>query len=503
MATRWLAALCGLVLAPSIAVSATIGSGDFEFFLDAAAFRADDGSSVQEVYLHVPNSEVRFKEMADGYQGKVRLTIEVQNAEGKDVASDHEDLTFTALAKNQLSTPLYFQSLTKRFPLAPGDYRLMCKLEDLNSPKVTILGMVRGEYKSSTITGYPLEVPDYHVENVAFSDAEFLWSAVRKVYHPNPSRVYGLYRDSLRVYVEAYTSKDIAQTSGLRIATTILDDNGEVVKEVEVPLPPQTNRPAAADSVVALPLLITQDLNRFPAGRYSLYIDAGLPDRLLARTKAGNFSVAWDLRTWEVSRRTYLAEARFLLADEDFAAFEKLSIGEQEAELRVMWKKLDPDPTTGTNEAYNEFMARLEYVNARFDDSETGIFSDRALIYLKYGPPDEMIVDVIPLNRESISDALEKVEDKFHVINFSTSGNRIGYAQPSRSIIVDPRRLGSVGEGGEVAYPYELWVYNENGKPILERDKGLEPDIGIRFIFIDREGYGRYKLESSSSLANK
>ena len=59
------------------------------------------------------------------------------------------------------------------------------------------------------------------------------------------------------------------------------------------------------------------------------------------------------------------------------------------------------------------------------------------------------------------------------------------------------------GEQGDVGYPYELWTYNGGGDPILERDRSLEPDIGLRFIFIDTEGYGRYKLESSSSMMNK
>jgi GWxTD domain-containing protein len=191
------------------------------------------------------------------------------------------------------------------------------------------------------------------------------------------------------------------------------------------------------------------------------------------------------------------------LEDEDFKGFTDKSVVEQETIVQNMWKEIDPDPTTGVNEAYEKFMERLAYVNARYTDYQLGIFTDRGLIYLKYGPPDEKIVDVIPLNRESMSDAMEKVRDRYHPVNFSNSGGRLGYSKPQRDIIVDPRRLGAVGEGGDTAYPYELWVYNQTGDPIRERDRNLEPDHGLRFIFVDREGYGRYKLESSSSMANK
>ena len=99
--------------------------------------------------------------------------------------------------------------------------------------------------------------------------------------------------------------------------------------------------------------------------------------------------------------------------------------------------------------------------------------------------------------------SLEKVDDKFHPINYSNTGARLRFARPGQNIFIDPRRLGMVGEQGDVGYPYELWTYSGGGAPILVRDQVLEVDVGMRFIFIDTEGYGRYKLETSSSMMDK
>jgi GWxTD domain-containing protein len=282
----------------------------------------------------------------------------------------------------------------------------------------------------------------------------------------------------------------------------ILDGDGALIKQAALTLS-QGGR-GREGGLVTYPILIQEDLNTLKAGNYTLYLNAGLSDQLFVRTRAGGFSVAWDLRTWEVSRQSYIEEARFLLSDGDFGKFQKLSLGEQEKALQDMWQKLDPDPSTGLNEAYREFLLRLEYVNANYSDYQTGLFSDRGLIYLKYGPPDEVEVDVVPKNRESLSDALQKVDDKYHAVNYTNTGaSRLKFARPGDNIFVDPRRLGMVGEQGDVGYPYELWTYNDAGDPILERDRGLEPEIGMRFIFIDTEGYGRYKLETSSTMLNK
>jgi GWxTD domain-containing protein len=506
------ALIIGVILAvfavaspPEKPAAETVGWGDFEIFLDNAAFRSPAGGTTEEVYVRVRNSGVRFKEVKGKLEAKLRLQMTVVDSTGKTVVSQKEEVRFSTTEPEEASSPLRFNTVIKRFDLGPGRYALTCLVEDLYAPKLSVVGLVKDKLKSVQISDYPLSVPDFPAGAMSVSDAKFLWeidqTASGPVYAPNPPRLYGLYRDSLRVYVETYIPGSLAGNEGLRFEMEVLDEKGEKVRNAVLSLPKRGS--IAADSLVTYPLVIQEDLNTLPAGSYTLYLSAGLAEQLLVRMRAGRFNVAWDLRTWEIARRDYLAEARFLLADRDFNAFVTLPLGEQEKALAETWKSLDPDPTTGVNEAYQKFVGRREYVNAMYSDYQTGIFSDRGLIYLKYGPPDEVEMDVVPQNRESLSDALQKVDDKFHPIDYSNTGSRLRYARPGDNIFVDPRRLGMVGEQGDVGYPYELWTYNAGGDPILERDRALEQDIGLRFIFIDTEGYGRYKLESSSSMMNK
>jgi len=490
---------------PSPRVEAeTVGWGDFEIFLDTAAFRAPDGGAVEEVYIRIRNSGMRFKEVDGKLEAAVRLEVTVVDSTGKTVVSRREEMRFSTTDPEEAKSPLRFHTIIKKLELDPGAYELSCLIEDLYAPKLSVVGLVKNRFKSVQISRYPFTVPEFPAEAMSVSDAKFLWEVERTpsgpVYHPNPPRLYGLYRDSLRVYVESYVPGSLAGSENLRFEMEVLDENGEKVREAVLPLPVRTPK---GGGLVTYPLVIQEDLNTLTAGSYTLYLSAGLADQLMVRMRAGRFSVAWDLRTWEITRRDYLAEARFLLSDRDFGAFEKLGLGEQEKALADLWKKLDPDPSTGVNEAYQKFLERLSYVDALYSDYQTGIFSDRGLVYLKYGPPDEVEVDVVPQNRESLSDAMQKVDDKFHPIDYSNTGARLKFARPGDNIFVDPRRLGMVGEQGDVGYPYELWTYAGGGDPIMERDRVLEADIGLRFIFIDTEGYGRYKLEASSSMMNK
>ncbi len=493
------------MLVGSEAAAETVGRGDFELFLDSAALRAPAGGSVEEVYLRIRNSGLRFKSSQGMLESRIRLTITVVDAVGKTVVAENEEMAFREASEENAKSPLRFHTVIKRYELEPGAYRLSCMAEDLYSPKVSLVGLMKRSQKAATVEGYPFAVPEFPSDVMSVSDAKFLWDmetgAPEPVYHPNPPRLYGLYRDSLRVYVEAYVPSTLAGSGDLVFKMEILDRHGAVIKEAALAL---GKRGAATEgALVTYPVVIQEDINTLTAGNYTLYLNAGLSEQLMVRMRAGGFNVAWDLRTWEVCRRSYLEEARFLLSDQGFGEFEKLSLGEQEKTVQDVWKKLDPDPSTGVNEAYEKFLARLDYVNAKYSDYQTGIFSDRGLVYLKYGPPDEIEVDVVPKNRESLSDAMQKVEDKFHPITYANEGARLKFARPGDNIFVDPRRLGMVGEQGDVGYPYELWTYNGGGDTILERDRGLEADIGLRFIFVDTEGYGRYKLETSSTMMNK
>jgi len=481
------------------------GRGDFEFFMDAAAFRIDDTRSLQEVYIRIANPSLRFKEVDGRLTSQVRLSVLVKDADGKEVARRAEDLDLTAANESVASDPLQFQTLIKRFKLDAGSYTLSCTVEDRFAPKITVVGMVKGEHASASVEDYPLDVGAFPVEFITLSDAKFLWKIDRAgevpVQHPNPARLYGLYRDSVLVYIEAYLTREVSERGDVELETVILDDSDQVASRAAVQLPPAAN--AGDAEILTYPLLIQEDLNRLPAGTYTLFVNARTKEQLMTRVRCGAFHVAWDMRTWEISRRDYIAEARFLLDPKEFELFLSKPVGEQEQMLAEAWKKVDPDPMTGVNEAYEEFIRRLDYVRSKYADYQTGVLSDRGMIYLKYGPPDELVQEVIPVNRETISDAMEKVYDRFHTVNFSNWGGRQGYARPARNIVVDPRRISQVGEGGEVAPAYELWVYNRRGKPLLERDMSLDPDIGMRFIFVDRDGYGRYKLESSSSMNQK
>jgi len=484
-----------------------VGRGDFTFYLDTASFRASDGRILHEIYVRIPNNEIVFQRGRSDFASKLKISVQLTEIDGKPVIQEAQEYEFKEDDEALIDNSLYFQTLIKRFFVEPGVYMLSYAIQDIEAPKRTIVGMAKNQFNLSAVRNSRIEISEIPEDMPSFSQAEFVWSIDkvdgRDVYHPNPPRMYGLYKDTLEAYVELYVPDDIATSETFEFESYVLDPDGNTMasRTVNLPNPKPTSQ---SGGVRTYPLVIREDLATFPAGAYSLHFSFGMDKQILSRLRAGRFSVAWDMRTWEVPRREFMAEARFLLGDTEFAAFQNLSVGEQEQMLDALWKSEDPAPETGVNEAYELFLNRLEYVNRAFPEgARAAIFTDRGQIFMKWGAPDEYVADAIPVNRETLSEAFAMVEDKFHPINYSTHGVKRYGSALSQPPIVDHRRMSQVGEGGNTAFPFELWIYHGAGDPILKRHGEIDPDIGTRYLFVDREGYGIYRLETSSKISDK
>ena len=58
-----------------------------------------------------------------------------------------------------------------------------------------------------------------------------------------------------------------------------------------------------------------------------------------------------------------------------------------------------------------------------------------------------------------------------------------------------------IGQANEVA-GYELWVYTGGGQGLFPEDRAMTFDTGLRLLFVDLQGYGRYRLRKSSVRLN-
>lgn len=84
-------------------------------------------------------------------------------------------------------------------------------------------------------------------------------------------------------------------------------------------------------------------------------------------------------------------DVRWIITDQERKAFLSLTNDEErDAFIEQFWQRRNPDPDSPDNTYRDEIYRRIAYANEHFADGEPGWMTDRGMIYIKYGPPDNI-----------------------------------------------------------------------------------------------------------------
>jgi GWxTD domain-containing protein len=205
----------------------------------------------------------------------------------------------------------------------------------------------------------------------------------------------------LAYYLELYPQRAETVAVTVRVVT---------VQGAQVVATPSERIPLAAGGGVTRGMV---DLAGLPPGEYRLQVAAG------AGTAGGADSVvrtaAFRMAGFETEAAIAdatpqqdvfagMSEARldtlylplvYLMTTEEQGNYPSLTLEGKRRWLRMFWEKRDQTQGTPRNEAREDFYARIAEANRRFREGGSaqipGWRTDRGRIFIKYGPPDEVL----------------------------------------------------------------------------------------------------------------
>jgi len=153
------------------------------------------------------------------------------------------------------------------------------------------------------------------------------------------------------------------------------------------------------------------DLAGLPPGDYRLEVVAAAVGGADSVVRAAAFRMAGFETEAAIADATPaqdvfggMAEARldtlylplvYLMTGEEQGSYPSLTLEGKRRWLRLFWAKRDPTAGTPRNEAQEDFYARIAEANRRFREGGSaqipGWRTDRGRIFIKYGPPDEVL----------------------------------------------------------------------------------------------------------------
>jgi len=487
------------------------GVGDFTVVMDYFNREGSEGAVDVVCVFSVPNSGITFvRDDMGRFRGELTVMVQLTAADGAihERTENVELLTYTEV---EAGSPTTYQIFNLTLPdVAARDGKLICMVEDLNQQRSGLYNLLEEKRARSELAGDWFHDPRADGEGLVIAEPVFLAGAPLGFWNPgddiddsqltehlHPNRRYGIENETLQVYFEIEPRPTAdggrAPTSGAVYLQILAKDLDFALRDtLAVDLDPIS----LASQGGTVGVYYEMDVNMLPPGVYQMScapLDApGVP-------WLAEFDVIWSAAALNRDTDRVRGEGLTVFMNDDLDTFMAAGQAEREALLANFWDELDPMPETPYNEARMEFRRRVAYVDIYLGGfGPSGARDDRGLTYLLLGPPQSSTQQIIPTDPYALDDALIRVFDGY-------APQRDGSWTRSDDSIVMPstyqsrrelslRRTGTVRESA-----FELWSYTNRGDQLFP-NLYSERTLGLRFLFVDRNGQGRYMLEVSNAF---
>jgi GWxTD domain-containing protein len=345
------------------------------FFFDALCYASDNpAKSRVELYLQVPHEELRFVKSGNQFIARYDVTLSVYGPDQK-LAQERTWSVDTRVEDFSQTTSNRMYSLTQRtFELDPGSYQVGLQVQDQESKKTS---RVRRGLSVSDFKKEPVSMSDIMLVNRLSVDGE------RRSIVPNISGNVTQLTEGFFLFFEMYRQTAI---DSVELSLKIQNAKREEVF--------QSRQMESVSQQRTQSFMKVENLN-LSVGTYFVTVEAsplastgGKPIALNSRT----FYVRWTDIPQTISDIDKAIEQLRYVARPSEMDYMKEATDPEDRKRRFLefWSKRDPDPTTSRNELLEEYYQRVDYCNKNFGHYLDGWRTDRGMVYIRFGQPDNV-----------------------------------------------------------------------------------------------------------------
>lgn len=436
--------LCGapaLLSAAQNPIAEEETKNELEFFTDYAQFRSGGDKVLLEVYLMIPRTQLSFV-MPDTLDRFVaRGFVQAGLAQQDSIRLlDRWPITDATEDTSEITGSQSIPDIAI-FEAEPGDYELVVQVIDLNKK-------VRGTYREK-ITLKPFTTEELTISDIEFASMvqpakeQTVFTKYKRDVVPNASLTFGISNPIIYSYAEIYNMQYPSDPDSFSVEYSVLDLNNKNVKS-----PQEIVRKKAGTSSVDVGGLNVVGLSsgvylyRIRAKDLATGEEATRSKKFYVykpgeqMKKAGIAGLTQDYSNMEEAGLDSVYESlRPILQSKERKAYRNANVEGKRSLLSEFWTKRDPDPSTEVNEMQLNYNQRLQHVTANYGNMQTE--------------------------------------------GYNTDRGRIylKYGVPDEvernPVSIDVK-------------PHEVWYYH-----------GIQG--GVRFVFVDKSGFGIYELVHSTA----
>jgi GWxTD domain-containing protein len=339
------------------------------FYFDAISYASNEpGKSRIEIYIQVPYEQLRFVKDGENFTANYDVVLTVEKP-------SHQVLQEKSWSVN-VRLPEFTRTVSKNaaslsqkaIEIAPGEYHLIVQIKDSDSKKT-------GKIQRSVL------VTDFAKDSLSLSDimlvSRLTTEGDKKKVVPNISGNVSSSGEGFFLFFEVYCG-----TPGDSITFTwkVYNQERKEVSSSVLSEPTPTSKTQVFVKVEDLVL---------PLGTYLVTVETDLP---MKASTSRTFNVRWaDLPASIKDVSKAVDQLRYIAQPGEYDQIRK---AENDDEMRKrfleFWSKRDPDPQTQRNELMEEYYQRVEYANKTFSHYMEGWRTDRGMVYIRFGSPDNI-----------------------------------------------------------------------------------------------------------------
>jgi GWxTD domain-containing protein len=339
------------------------------FFFDAICYESEEaGKSRIDVYIQVPYEQLRFVKDGEGFAAKYDVILTISRPT-QQIVQERSWTVEVRLPEFARTVSRNASSLTqKALDIEPGEYRVAVQLKDQESKK-------GGRIQRSLL------VTDFEKDSVSISDimlvSRLTTEGEKRKIVPNISGNVSSSGEGFFLFFEVYRTVPM---DSARLAWQIFNQ-----EKVEIRSAVQEEALSGEKTQVFIKV---EDLT-LPVGTYLVTVQNRSGHKA---SSSRTFTVRWaDMPASISDLKEAVEQLRYIAQPGEYDDIRNL---ETEEEMRTrfleFWAKRDPDPGTPRNELMEEYYQRVEYANKTFSHYMDGWKTDRGMVYVRFGAPDNV-----------------------------------------------------------------------------------------------------------------
>jgi len=413
-----------------------------QFYVDHAQFRASGDSVLLEVYLMIPRQQFSYVKPDTLDQFIARGFIQAGLAQSDSMRlldrwPVNDAVKDTSLVKNTQNIPDIAV-----FKADPGEYELIVQVIDLNSK-------TRGLYRER-VTLHPFTQKKLTISDIEFAslvqpaDGKTVFTKYNRDVVPNASLTFSVANPILYSYAEIYNMEYPSDNDSFAVQYKILDLNNSEVKAPQKVVREKVGSSSVdigglnvvgLSSGVYLYRIRAEDLGTGEVATRSKKFYVYKPGERIAKP-GSKAQLAQDYASKsEAELDTIFNALEPILQGKEKRAYRNANVEGKRSLLTEFWDRRDPDPTTEVNEMQVSYSRRMQHVKEQYGSLQTA--------------------------------------------GYDTDRGRIylEYGKPDEvernPVSIDVK-------------PHEIWHYHSI-------------QGGVRFVFVDKTGFGSYELVHSTA----